>query len=199
VISGIILAAGTSSRLGTPKQLLKLGDRILVQHVLDAAAGSSVGEIIVVLGHEAKAIGAALELPEQARVVVNDAFASGQSTSLQAGVAACSSDSEAAVILLGDQPAVSTALIEAVVGEWRESSAPVVRAMFGTDPSHPVLIDRAHWPLVDRAKGDAGLRFVLSVVDGVRDVQLGERPPADVDTLEDYERLRRERTWSRTT
>jgi molybdenum cofactor cytidylyltransferase len=151
-----------------------------------------------VLGHESDAIEAALQLPKRARVVVNDDYAEGQSTSLRAGIAACSSESEAAVILLGDQPEMSTALIEAVIGEWRKERDPVVRAMFGTTPGHPVLIAREWWPLVDRASGDAGLRSVLTASDGVRDVQLGARPPADLDTVEDYERLSRESRWSAT-
>jgi molybdenum cofactor cytidylyltransferase len=193
VISGIILAAGTSSRFGRPKQLLKLDGKILVQHVVDAAAKSCIDEIVIVLGHDAKAVEAALDLPERTRVVYNEEYAAGQSTSLRAGIAGCSSDSEAAAILLGDQPGMSAALIDAIVGEWRATKRPVVRAMFGDAPGHPVLIAREQWNLVDRATGDSGLRLVLTAFDGVFDVQLGAHPPADVDTQEDYERLKRER------
>jgi molybdenum cofactor cytidylyltransferase len=191
VIAGVVLAAGTSSRLGTPKQLLKLGRKVLLQHVVDAAAESSLDEIIVVLGHEAAAVKAALELPDHARVAINEDYAAGQSTSLRAGLRACSSDAEAAAILLGDQPGITAELIDAVVEEWRATRSPLLRAMFGETPGHPVVIAREQWALADRARGDAGLRSVLMEFDRIHDVHLGGRPPADVDTWEEYEELLR--------
>jgi molybdenum cofactor cytidylyltransferase len=191
VIAGVVLAAGTSSRLGRPKQLLDLHGVPILQHVVDAAAASRLDDVIVVLGHEAAAIEAALSLPDRARIVVNPNYSEGQSSSLRAGVAAAPDDSEAVVVVLGDQPEMTAALIDRVITEWRAGGAPVVRATFGGVPGHPVLIARSEFTLVEGASGDEGLRSVLGRTGGrVRELPLGDTPLADVDTQEHYESLK---------
>lgn len=190
MISGIILAAGTSSRLGRPKQLLPLGGKPLLQHVVDASAASRLDELIVVLGHEAAAIEAALQWPEGARAVVNADYTHGQASSLRVGVASVSDECEAIVILLGDQPHMSADLIDRAIDEWRLTNSPVVRATFGGVPGHPVLVARFAFALVERTDGDEGLRSVLAGAPEVHDLPLGETPLADIDTLKEYERLR---------
>jgi len=191
VIAGVVLAAGTSSRLGHPKQLLDLHGVPILQHVVDAAAASRLDDVIVVLGHEAEAIEAALILPDRARIVVNPNYSEGQSSSLRAGVAAVPDDSEAVVVVLGDQPEMTAGLIDRVIEEWRAGEYPVVRATFGGVPGHPVLIARSEFALVAQARGDEGLRSVFGVAGGrVRELPLGDTSLADVDTQEHYERLR---------
>ena len=192
MIAGIILAAGTSSRLGRPKQLLDLHGKPVLQHVIDAAAASQIDDVIVVLGHHALAVEAALSLPENARVVINEMYERGQATSLAAGVASTSDDCDAAVLLLGDQPQMTSALIDRVIEEWRQTQAPVVRAIFGREPGHPVLIASTEFHLVEQARGDEGLRSVLERAGArVRELILGKSPLADIDTEDQYERLRR--------
>lgn len=190
MISGIILAAGTSSRLGRPKQLLSLGDKPLLQHVVDASAASRLDELIVVLGHEAAAIESSLQLPAGARAVVNPDYAHGQASSLRVGVASVSDECEAAVIVLGDQPHMSADLIDRAIEEWRITRSPVVRAMFGGVPGHPVVVARSAFELVERAGGDEGLRSVFADGPEVHDLALGEVPLVDIDTQEQYERVR---------
>src|SRR3989304_3969715 len=88
-LSGVILAAGASTRLGQPKQLLRLEGRPLLQHVLEAAAASCLDEIVLVLGHRAQEIRAALRFPQRpVRAVINTRYAEGQSTSLGLGLQA---------------------------------------------------------------------------------------------------------------
>ena len=77
-VVGLVLAAGAARRMGRPKQLLPLGGRALLQHVVDAAAASALGDVVIVLGHEADAIEAALRLPARARVVRNPDHAEGR-------------------------------------------------------------------------------------------------------------------------
>jgi molybdenum cofactor cytidylyltransferase len=190
LISGIVLAAGTSSRLGRAKQLLDLDGKPVLQHVVDALDESFLDEIVVVLGHEAEVIGRALRVPASARIVVNPHYAAGQSTSLRCGLESLGVEVEAAVIVLGDQPGVTAGMIDRVIEEWKASGAPVVRAYFGSTPGHPVLVGRAAWGSFTSASGDEGARTVMSSVRGeVRKVVLGDEPLVDVDTWEGYERL----------
>jgi molybdenum cofactor cytidylyltransferase len=191
VIAGIILAAGTSSRLGRPKQLLELRGKTILQHVIDAAGASKLDETVVVLGHEAAGIEAALDLPRGTRIVINPVYAEGQATSLRAGVASLGEDCRAAVILLGDQPQMTAELIDRVIDEWQRSESAIVRATFGGEPGHPVLVARSGFKLVERAHGDEGLRSVFGPGGrGVRELVLGDTPLEDIDTEEQFERMR---------
>ena len=192
MISGVILAAGTSSRRGRPKQLLELGGRPLLQLVIDAAAGAGLDEVVVVLGHEAARVEAALELPPEARVLVNPDYAGGQSTSLRAGLDALSEASDAAVILLGDQPGVSSSMIRRAVATFHSSGGPVVRARFADVPGHPVVVARSQWDQWRNLSGDAGARLLMeSHSERVVELDLGPEALADVDTWADYEDLTR--------
>lgn len=194
LIAGVVLAAGSSSRLGEPKQLLDLDGRPLLQHVLDAAAGAGLDPIVVVLGHAADAVQAALQLPPPARTVVNPAHRQGQSTSLRAGLAALGDEVTAVAILLGDQPTLDAATIRTVVDRHEGGGSPVTRARFDGAPGHPVVLDRDVWPLVAAETGDRGARRLLDErTDLVADVELARPSPPDVDTRADYDALRTDR------
>ena len=164
---GIVLAAGRGVRMGgTPKQLLPLDGRPLLQHVLDAAASAGVEGVVVVLGHAADRIAPALRLPPGARVVVNPRHEEGQSTSLGVALDAMPPGAAAALVLLGDQPEVRADAIRAVIAA--AGRAPVVRASYGGVPGHPVLLARSLWPELARGRGDAGARGLIAA--------RGERP-----------------------
>lgn len=190
MISGIILAAGRSARLGTPKQLLELDGRPLLQHVVDAAEKGGLDEVIVVLGHEADRISAALRLSPGLRVVVNPSFLEGQSTSLRAGLGATDPASTAAVVLLGDQPRLTAAMIRKVVESFQRDDRPIARAVFGGVAGHPVVLARSEWAMLDSLQGDVGARAFMDAVDEVNLVDMGAEPLEDVDTWEQYERVR---------
>ena len=145
-VTGIILAAGRGSRMGTPKQLLPLGGRPLLQHVVDAAA-EALDDVILVLGHEAEAIVAALDLPPGVRVVVNPDHPEGLSTSLRAGLDHVPEAALAVAVILGDQPEIRPDAIRAVVAAQATSGAPILRASHRGRASHPVVLARAVWPL----------------------------------------------------
>ncbi|MEX0799972.1 MAG: nucleotidyltransferase family protein [Dehalococcoidia bacterium] len=193
-VAGVILAAGGSARMGEPKQLLPLDGRPILQHVIDAAQSSCLGEIVVVLGAEAEAVGAALRLPERARTVVNPGFAEGQSTSLRAGLRSLDDEVEAAAVLLGDQPGVSAELIDRVVAAYRAGGRPVARPVYTTSgsrtvPGHPVVLSRAVWPEVEKLTGDQGARALLARHDDwLLEAPIEGEPPPDIDTREDYRR-----------
>ena len=185
MIAGVVLAAGTSSRLGRPKQLLELDAKPLLQHVLESVCAADLDEVVVVLGHAAAEIEARLSLPGRARVVINPKYAEGQSTSLRVGLGALGPDVEAAVIVLGDQPGVSSELVRRVVREWRTSGVPVLRPLFRGAPGHPVVAGRAAWNAFMGASGDEGARGVMADIE-VAEVELGIDPLADIDTWDDY-------------
>lgn len=192
-ISGIVLAGGTSSRLGQPKQLLELGGRPVLQHVLDAAARAGLEELIVVLGHAAADVSSAVRLPAGARSVFNPDFATGQSSSLKVGLRAASPQAKAALILLGDQPRMGTEVIRAIVDAYRKTGALVVQARYRGIPGHPVLLDRGVWAEVEAVEGDRGARDLLAAhPEWMHRVDFDAELPADIDTWEDYERLRTE-------
>lgn len=191
MISGLILAAGSSSRMGRPKQLLDVGGRPMLQWVIDAAHGAGLDEIVVVLGHEAATVGAALLLPAEGRTVVNPDHAAGQSTSLRAGLDALDRSSEAAVILLGDQPSVGAAHITRALEAFRVGRSPVLRSVWRGTPGHPVVVARSEWDEFRGLTGDIGARQLLSDRSRVMVLEMEAPAPPDVDTAEDYERLKR--------
>ena len=191
-VSGIILAAGRSSRLGRPKQLLELGGKPVLAHVLDHARAASLDEVILVLGHEAEHIRAAVAAHlDGVRVLVNPDHAAGQSTSMRAGIAALASSADAAVFLLGDQPEVGTDVIRTLVDTFRVSNAPIVMPTYGGRPSNPILIIRPLFPELEAVTGDRGARdVVLAHWDEVLFAPFPDRaPPDDIDTEDDYAAL----------
>jgi len=190
VITGIVLAAGTASRMGETKQLLELDGKPLVQHVVDAAAAADLDEIVVVLGHEAGRVREALKLPENARTVENPDYPQGQSTSLATGLAAAHPSSEAALVLLGDQPDIPAKVLRELIAAWRESGARILRGRFRNAPG-PALLSREVWGEISRLTGDTGARELIAAhPHWVQELAFESDAPPDVDTWQDYERLR---------
>jgi molybdenum cofactor cytidylyltransferase len=195
-LTGIILAAGASTRMGRPKQLLPLAGRPLLQRSVDAAAAARLDELILVLGHRAAEIRDALDLPEspRCRVVVNERYREGQAGSLRLGLRSADPAAAAAAILLGDQPLVTAELIDRVVRAYREAGALAARPEYvgaGGErvPGHPVLLGRSTWAELERLGGDRGARDLLAAhPDWLHEVPLGDGPPPDVDTEEDWRR-----------
>lgn len=191
-VSGIILAAGRSARLGRPKQLLDLGGKPVLVHVLDGARASGLHEVILVLGHEAERVRSALAAHlERVKVLVNPDHAAGQSTSMRAGLAALDSAADAAIFLLGDQPEVGSDVILALVAAFRASGPPIVMPSYSGQPGNPVLIARPLFPALEAVTGDRGARDVIHAHRA--EVELVPFPdrasPRDIDTEEDYAAL----------
>jgi molybdenum cofactor cytidylyltransferase len=194
-VSGVILAAGASTRMGRPKQLLPVAGKPLLQHVLDAALASRLDEVIVVLGHRADEIEAALTLGGRARVIVNPEFAAGQVTSLRCGVAAAAPAARAVAILLGDQPSLRSEAIDAMLDAFVAAGAGVraARPVYpdaGGRPGHPVLLAREIFCELEDLRGDQGARTLFCERrPGVVEIPVAGEPPPDVDTPEDFARI----------
>lgn len=190
-VTGVVLAAGRSTRMGRPKQLIEIDGLPLVAHAVRAALSSNMDEVVVVTGAEYERVVAAVRsVAPHCRIVENRDYASGLSTSVRAGIRSAPADSDAVAILLGDEPAVEADVIDAVVDAFGKSSAPAGRALYrdghgGRKPGHPVLIRRVLWGLVADLTGDEGARRLLASAENVLDVPVDALAPADLDTPED--------------
>lgn len=190
-VAAVVLAAGASSRLGQPKQLVPIAGRPALAHTLGALRASTVDRIIVVLGHAAEEIAAALDMTSVA-IVRNAQYAEGQSTSVQAGVKALADDVGAALMVVGDQPMLAPAVVNAIVRAYEETGGPFIVPVYEGEWGNPVLLARATWPLLDNLKGDTGARPILRKhMDMVLEVPVEGPLPDDIDTPEDYARIRR--------
>jgi molybdenum cofactor cytidylyltransferase len=199
VIAGIILAAGSSSRLGRPKQLLPLAGEPLIRHTVRRVLESSLDHVFVVIGDDADAVRDALEdLPVQ--FVPNPRAADGQSTSVVAGIRALldtaeindGQEPEAAIMLLGDQPTIDPEIIDEVIRHWRETSAPVVAARYRDVVSSPILFASPIFPELLQLQGDTGARNIVRSkreTGELATVTVDRPAPQDVDTEDDYQRL----------
>ena len=187
MIAGIVLAAGASSRLGQPKQLLPFRGRPLLEHMLGLVASAALDEVVVVLGGSAEAILDSVAL-NGARPVINHDFQAGQSTSLKAGLAAVEDRAEAVVFLLGDQPRLEPAIIDQLIASYRASGGQIVVPVYGGTRGNPVLFSRLTYPLLHALTGDQGARPILRErADLVIELPVeASAPPADIDTWEDY-------------
>jgi len=188
VVAVVVLAAGRGSRMGSQKLLLPLAGRPLVQWSVDAALASRAQETVVVVGHEAAAVTAAVG-DRPVRILVNEAFEAGMSTSLKAGIAAVRGRCEAIVVLLADQPFVSAGLIDLLIERYSATGAPIVRPEVEGRQTHPVLLDAVLFPELLLEEGDVGGRAVVARhLDEVCLVTLDDaRLTADIDTPQEYE------------
>jgi molybdenum cofactor cytidylyltransferase len=188
VISGVVLAAGTGSRFGGTKQLERVGGKPLAQHAVDALVAAGVGELLVVTGHDAPAIEAALRLPPHGRFVPNPAYRDGQSTSLAAALHEVADDSEGAVILMADQPGVTDAEVRDLIETFHRTRARIVRIRY-TDGPGPALLSREIYAEASHLTGDVGARVLIaSHPEWVTEVEVPFAAPSDIDRREDLNR-----------
>jgi molybdenum cofactor cytidylyltransferase len=176
--------------MGQPKLLLPWDGAPLVRHVAQLALRSRLDELIVVIGHRAEHISAALaDLP--LRIVRNQEFLDGQSTSLRAGIAALSAPTQAALVLLADQPLLQPATIDALIERYRAQHAPIVAPRYAGQRGNPVLFARELFAALQTIGGDQGARGVIQQQQ--EHVQwldtTDEGVLLDIDTPEMYQRL----------
>src|SRR5262245_54173035 len=180
MISGVVLAAGTSSRFGSTKQVVELDGTPLVMHAVDALRGAGVGEVLVVVGHDEAAVRAVL--PDDVSAVSNPDYRDGQATSLAAALHALDDDSEAVIILLADQPGILAEDVRALIEGFRATRSQIVRLVFADGPG-PALLSREIYAEAGHLHGDAGARVLMASHPEWVDEVLVDRPaPADIDT-----------------
>lgn len=184
--AAIILAAGRSTRMGSNKLCEKLNGKALVRHAAEAALASSAAPVFVVTGHEPERVEAELAGLDVA-IIFNPAFATGMASSLRRGVAALPAEAEAAVILLGDMPLVSSSIIDRLIETFmRYPEMSAIVPVFGESWGNPVLIGRSLFAEVEGLTGDRGARRLLEAHrDAVIELAVGDDAVlTDIDTPE---------------
>jgi molybdenum cofactor cytidylyltransferase len=190
-IAGVVLAAGTSTRMGQNKLFMELEGETLVRRAVARAAAAGFDPLIVVVGHEAERVQRALDgLPY--RPVLNPDYERGVNSSLRAGIRAVSeSPARAAVVMLADMPFVTAAMIETLVEKYRRGSAPLVISDYAGVNAPPMLYDRS---LFDELSIPEGHGCGKQVVKRHRLEAESASWPAealtDLDAPEDYERVK---------
>ncbi|MFQ6085583.1 MAG: molybdenum cofactor cytidylyltransferase [Candidatus Bathyarchaeia archaeon] len=197
MISAVILAAGRSTRMGLTKQLLKLGDRSVIEHVISNVGRSKVGEIIVVLGYKAGEIAERIVEKSGIKIVTNPDYEMGLSTSLKAGIEETDGRSEAIIFVLGDQPLMSASTINKIVDEYERTHSLIVVPTYKGRRGHPVLIDRSLLCEVMKIGGDIGARSIIKRYEGdTHEVEVDDPGILkDFDTMKEFEALKR--GWER--
>lgn len=188
-VAGVVLAAGSSSRLGRNKLLVEIGGEPLVRRAARRALESGLAPVIAVLGFEAERVATALQGLGAAPVVCAE-YAEGMHASLRAGILQVPPACEAAVMLLADMPLVTPAMTAAVVARYRSGSEPLVISLYGGSQAPPTLYSRELFPDLLALEGGGGRTVVRR--HRARAATL-EWPPAllaDLDRAEDLARVR---------
>lgn len=189
--AGLLLAAGSGSRFGGPKALLRYGDELFVERGVRTLREGGCDPIVIVLGAAATDVQDRADLTG-AVVVVNDVWQRGLGSSLSAGLSALSSTAApAAVVTLADQPAITSDAVRRVIAA-ADNGAAAVTATYHGRPGHPVLLAASVWSdVLATASGDAGARAWLQAhSDRVNRVACEDiADDSDIDTPADLERL----------
>ena len=188
-VAGIVLAAGSSTRMGRNKMLLELGGQPLVRRAAAAALEAGLAPVLVVLGHEADRVRAALAGLD-CQTVLNADHAQGVRVSLQTGVRALPESAGAVMVLLADMPFVTAAMIRDVADRYRAGDAPIVASQYGDVNAPPTLYDRALFPeLLSMGGEGCGKQVLRRHTHEAAFVPWPETALADVDAPEDYARI----------
>lgn len=191
-IAGIVLAAGSSTRMGRNKLLLELDGEAVVRRAARTAIAAGLDPVVVVTGHEHEAVTARLH-DLRVRTVSNTEHAKGTHTSVAAGVSALSDDCAAAVVILADMPFVTAAMLRDVVALYRRSHAPLVVSRYGGDvTAPPILYDRALFGELARMDSRCGRAVVRRHIDEAVIAEWPAEAARDLDRPADYERAREE-------
>ena len=183
-VTGLVLGAGGSTRLGRPKQLLPYGERPLLEHTLNTARDCGFDQIVVPIG------GAAADVRERvdftgAEVVVNRAYGEGCSSSIAAALGALNQRCDVLVLMLGDQPGVTPDIVRALLDG--RGDAPLAVCRYDDGRGHPIAFARSVFAQLADLHGDKGVWRLLDERAGdVVDVPIAGNVPLDVDTPEDY-------------
>ena len=178
--------------MGEPKQLLPLGGRTVLGQTLANLRGTRVEQIVLVLGFAAETI-AQQTATDGIAVVVNQQFHEGMANSLRAGLAALNPETDAALVVLADQPFVRPATLDHLIDRYVESGAQIAVPTYRGFRGNPVLLDRSVFAEVMALTGDIGCRVIFgSHVEGIVKVPVDDAGILlDIDNQRDLERLRR--------
>jgi molybdenum cofactor cytidylyltransferase len=189
-ISGLILGAGASQRLGPPKQLLPFRDTTMLGWVVrQAQSSAAIDEVVVVLGRAADEVRERVDFGT-ARVVENKVFTEGCSSSYRAGLAAVNPESQAIMIILGDLPGIMPEVIDRLAEEWRRTEALIALCSYNGRKGHPMIFSKTMFDQLEELHGDkAAWKLVDANANLVQEVLFNLPFPDDINTAVDFERI----------
>ena len=189
-VAAIVLAAGSSRRMGTNKLLLPLEGEPLVRRAVRRCLAADFDRVVVVLGHESSRVRAALDgLP--CEIVENPDHARGVGTSIRTGVAFAADAADAVVMVLADMPYVTADMLRTVTSWYRGTRPPVVVSEYGDVQAPPTLYDRALFARLLAIADDSGGKVVAEQLAALRvTVAFPADARRDLDATADYERAR---------
>lgn len=191
-VAAVVLAAGMSRRMGTPKQLLRIDGKTVLERTLENVRKSAIDEIVLVLGFAAEAVEKEIST-QDIKVVRNAGYEQGMGTSLRAGIADVSDRTKAALIVLADQPFVQAATLNRLIEHHRAKKAQIVIPLFRGFRGNPVLLDRSIFPEMQALSGDVGCRALFgSHTENIHKLAVDDAGILqDIDSRDDFERLTR--------
>jgi molybdenum cofactor cytidylyltransferase len=190
----VVLAAGMSSRLGSPKQLLAYQGNSLLQHVVSIALQTTMRPVVVVVGANSDLVKKEIE-GTGVVVVNNEEWQEGMASSLRCGLVAVqkiSADVDGIIFMVCDQPYVSTSLLNNLINKQRETGKPIVASNYGEAIGPPVLFYKSIFQELLQLKGDAGARKIIQQHGDEVAAVLFPKGNIDIDTLADYDALQKD-------
>ncbi|MEM8889277.1 MAG: nucleotidyltransferase family protein [Bacteroidota bacterium] len=188
-ISAIILAAGSSSRLGRAKQLLKYKNKSFIQHLIEKLEKTGISNSIIVLGARYGKIKQHLkEIEFQGKIVENKQWEQGMSTSLIKGIKALDKNTDAALLCLTDQPLIPPGHYQELIASFKKEQK-LISSLYKDSPGVPALIPRKYFEEILQLEGQSGAKYVLRKYQTESILIPCQEAELDVDTEEDYRRI----------
>jgi len=185
----IILAAGSSSRLGEPKQLLSYQHKSLLGRTIEAAKNTRDAIVLVILGDKHAAIAADIE-PHGVHVVYNAGWEEGMSSSVRAGLLElAAADIDGVILTVCDQPFLTSAVLEALADQAKHSGKSIVASAYNGILGTPVYFGRAHFKELLALQGAEGAKVLLRKYKAELASVPFEKGEIDIDTKDDYQKL----------
>jgi molybdenum cofactor cytidylyltransferase len=187
-IWGMILAAGLSSRMGSPKLILPLKGKPVIRYVIDQALASRLDGVVVVANHNVPELIEEVSTSKVNKIVRNEQPELGMSSSIKKGLSELPDQVDAVMILLGDQPLMTTDEMNRMIDFYQANGFPgIVQASYLGEKGHPVLFSRPLFPALMTIIGDQGGKSLIQqYADQLKFVEMGKKVPADIDTYNDY-------------
>jgi molybdenum cofactor cytidylyltransferase len=187
-VYALILAAGGSTRMGRPKQLLRWQGRTLLDQAIDSACQILPGRVIVVLGAHAELIREAINL-DSVKMIQNTDWKNGIASSIRLGIDALPASAEAVLIMLCDQPLVDSAHLNTLLSSWQSEPDRIVASQYHLSCGVPALFPAAYFERLRSLTGDKGAKPLLAEFDPcLLKIPLAEAE-IDIDTPGDFEQL----------
>ena len=187
-IGAVVLAAGGSSRLGQPKQLLKFRGETLVRRAVRAASEAGCDPVIVVAGETVRAIRSEVA---PAVIVENPQWRKGVGTSIRRGLEELPKSVDAVVLLACDQPFVDASIVAKLIAVWEETGRPITASSYANTLGVPALFDRSCFEALLKLPDDSGAKMLIASRPADVSAIAFEQGTIDIDTPEDFERLNR--------